>query len=599
MWEFEAKIKEFTNSNIRLSKIPRGMRIIPSVWQEHCTECAIPECYLTCSLYEAKRDGSCRRFVGGIRKVYGLKTRSARIEFKRWGKLETTLGYATFSPFAYKVLNFANDVSCRIVESLDSLFKTKRFSQAFLWRRNSLVGNSRRWRYEVNGELKLIATIENGESPVNLFVEISSLNLRIQTKHLVIPRGISEHLIDITPQIRRDIESSKRFIRLIPAGDNNVELTFHRLEIASVKVKKGLRNREISRSVSHASFVKCVVWDLDNTLWQGVITEDDESRLVLLDRAKEILELLDSKGILNSIASKNNHNDAWEQLVKFGLDHYFVAPEINWNQKSVNIEKIASKLNIGVDSLLLIDDSDFELGEVARFLPTVRTLKSITLEDIPKLEYLNPPSSAESVVRRQMYQQEFIRSEKREQYGSNYLDFLRDCKLRLQISSLTSYASADRAFELLSRTNQLNLSGRKFTKAEFLSSISNAENIWLSGEASDKYGDYGQILIAKLVGYGGGFLVTDLAISCRVMEKFIEVSFFEFLRRKLYSNSGFLFANFIETAKNTPLKSALSSAGFQFTTDGEYAVLKCEIQIPHSDIVVVKSTPSWNLPERK
>ena len=589
MWDYEPNTSDYTNSNIRISKMPKGMRVIPTIWQEHCTECAIPECYSTCSLYEAKKDGSCRRFVGGIRKVYGPKAQSARIEFKRWGKLESPLGNVSFSPSSYKVLNFFNALSCRIAERFDSFFKTKRFSQAYSWRRNRLIGNLKWWGNAASGELKLVAVIENNASPVSMSVEMSTLNLRIQAKPMTIPHGISEHLVDITPYRTKKIGDSPRFIRILPSGDDNVELIFHRLEIVILDVKKRFPSEKKLDNVEHAQFVKCVVWDLDNTLWKGVLTEDDPSQLVLLDKAKEILELLDSKGILNSIASKNNHDDAWEQVVRFGLDDYFIAPEINWNQKSVNIEKIASKLNIGIDSFLFIDDSDFELGEVSRFLPAIRTLKSITLENIPKLEFLNPPISTESKNRRQMYKQDFIRSERKEQYGSNYLEYLRDCEINLEISMLDSQIKIDRAFELLSRTNQLNLSGRKFTKTEFSSSVMNVENIWLSGTASDRYGEYGQILIAKIVRLEKDFLLTDMAISCRVLEKLIEVSFFEFLRKTLYSTSGLLYANFIETEKNMPLKSALSSAGFQFTTNGEYAFLNCERQVPNSEIVSIDS----------
>lgn len=601
MWDYELNTKEKANSNIRVPKMPRRTRIIPTIWQEHCTECAIPDCYSTCSLYEAKKDGSCRRFVGGIRKVYvhGLETQSARIEFKRWGKLESPLGYATLSPFSYKVLNFINNLSCRITEGLDSRFRTIRFSQAFSWRRNRFIGNLNRWGNASNRGLKLIAVIENKASPVNLFVEMSALNLRIHTEHMMIPHGISEHIVDITPHITKEIGGGQRLIRILPAGDDNVELTFHRLEMVSTEVNNKLPNKENPKNIGHAQFVKCVIWDLDNTLWKGVITEDDPSQLVMLDDAKEILELLDSKGILNSIVSKNNHDDAWEQIVRFGLNEYFITPEINWDQKSVNIEKIASKLNIGIDSFLFIDDSNFELGEVTRSLPVVRTLNSITLADIPKLEYLNPPISAESKNRRQMYKQDFIRNERRQQYGSNYLDYLRECKLNLEISTLNSQVKVDRAFELLSRTNQLNLSGRKFAKAEFLSSIGNVENNWLSGTVSDQYGEYGQVLIVKLVKYGSDFLITDLAISCRVMERLIEVSFFEFLRKNLCFNSGLLFANFIETGKNMPLKNALSAAGFQFTENGEYAFLKCDVRIPNSEIVLANSANFSIPPETK
>ena len=601
MWDYELNAKEKATSAIRVPQLPRGTRIIPTIWQEHCTECAIPDCYSTCSLYEEKKDGSCRRFVGGIRQVqvHGRLTQSAAIEFKRWGKLESPLGYATFGPFSHKILNFINYLSCRITEGLDSLFRTISFSQAFSWRRDRLIRNLNRWGNTTNRGLKLIAVIENKASPVNLFVEMSVLNLRIHTTHMMIPHGISEHTVDITPHTIKEIGGGQRLIRILPAGDDNVELTFHRLEMVATEVSNKLPNKESPKNIGHAQFVKCVIWDLDNTLWKGVITEDDPSQLVMLRDATEILELLDSKGILNAIVSKNNYADAWEQVVRFGLSKYFVASEINWDQKSINLEKISNILNISTDSFLFIDDSDFELGEVTRFLPDVRTLNSITLADIQHLEYLNPPISPESKNRRQMYKQDFIRNERKEQYGSNYLDYLRNCKLNLEISTLHSQVKKDRAFELLSRTNQLNLSGRKFTKTEFVSSISNVDNIWLTGTASDQYGEYGQILIAKLVNFGNNFVITDLAISCRVMERLIEVSFVEFLRKNLCLSSGLLFANFIETGKNLPLKNALSAAGFQFTTNGEYAFLECGIQIPNSEIVLVSSTNFLIPPETK
>jgi len=100
--------------------------------------------------------------------------------------------------------------------------------------------------------------------------------------------------------------------------------------------------------------IKCLVWDLDNTIWDGVILEDGD--VVLKDGIIDIIKTLDERGVLQSIASRNNFKDAYDKLLEFGISEYFLYPQINWNSKSESIKSIAKDLNIGIDSFAFVDD---------------------------------------------------------------------------------------------------------------------------------------------------------------------------------------------------------------------------------------------------
>src|SRR5438477_200003 len=113
--------------------------------------------------------------------------------------------------------------------------------------------------------------------------------------------------------------------------------------------------------------VKCLVWDLDNTLWNGVLAEDAE--VVVPDEHKTILKNLDERGILQSIASRNDLERVSEILEANGIASYFLYPQVNWGSKCESIKRIAQSLNIGIDAIAFVDDDAFERGEVAFELP--------------------------------------------------------------------------------------------------------------------------------------------------------------------------------------------------------------------------------------
>src|SRR5215211_459973 len=118
--------------------------------------------------------------------------------------------------------------------------------------------------------------------------------------------------------------------------------------------------------------VKCVVWDLDQTLWQGTLLEGD--RVVLTPGVTEVVQELDRRGILQSIASRNDAAAASEKLTEFGLADFFLLPQIGWGSKADLIKAIASGLGLALDAIAFVDDEAFERDEVRHFLPEVTTI---------------------------------------------------------------------------------------------------------------------------------------------------------------------------------------------------------------------------------
>ena len=169
--------------------------------------------------------------------------------------------------------------------------------------------------------------------------------------------------------------------------------------------------------------VKCVVWDLDETLWNGVLLEDQEVKL--RENVVEILKELDRRGILQSVASKNNEEKAREVLRGFGLEEYFLYPQISWNSKTDSVKNIAELLNIGLDTVALIDDQPFEREEVNFSLPEVLCLDAACLDRLLEMRELKPSFVTEdSRLRRQMYLADHERNRVEQEFVGPQEDFL-------------------------------------------------------------------------------------------------------------------------------------------------------------------------------
>src|SRR4051812_9171397 len=163
------------------------------------------------------------------------------------------------------------------------------------------------------------------------------------------------------------------------------------------------------RSKPVAGRIKCVVWDLDNTLWDGVLLE--QRYVQLRPGVAETLAELDQRGILHSVASRNDPDHAMATLTDLSVADYFLHPQINWGSKSASIAAIAEALNIGLDSVAFIDDQPFEREEISFVHPNVLCLDADSVRALGELEELRPLRiTADARQRRFMYRAAINRS---------------------------------------------------------------------------------------------------------------------------------------------------------------------------------------------
>ena len=161
-----------------------------------------------------------------------------------------------------------------------------------------------------------------------------------------------------------------------------------------------IKNNETTKIT--AKRIKCVVWDLDNTVWNGILLED--KTVSLKPGIDKIIKTLDERGILQSIASRNDFNSALNKLKEFGLEEYFLYPQINWGSKAESVKAIVKALNIGIDTIAFIDDQQFELDEVKYSHPKVFCIDACDINSAIDTPELNPKFiTQDSKIRRKMY----------------------------------------------------------------------------------------------------------------------------------------------------------------------------------------------------
>jgi FkbH-like protein len=263
--------------------------------------------------------------------------------------------------------------------------------------------------------------------------------------------------------------------------------------------------------------VKVVVWDLDETLWHGTLLEGDDVRL--RDGVLEVLRVLDGRGILHSIASRNAHDDAMGKLRELGVEEYFLYPQIGWNSKASSIERIAQLINVGLDTLCLIDDQAFEREEVAHSLPKVLTLTPEDIAGLPARGEFQPRFiTDESRLRRRMYRADVARNEAEEVFVGPKEDFLAGLAMKFTIAPVGE-EDLKRAEELTVRTHQLNTTGYTYSYDELDALRASPAHLLLIASLEDRYGPYGKIGLALVEKASLWWTIKLLLMSCRVMSR--------------------------------------------------------------------------------
>lgn len=331
------------------------------------------------------------------------------------------------------------------------------------------------------------------------------------------------------------------------AAADLIDWKFYFLSQAAVNPKLAIAFRkwfELKKSSFSKPAKKCLVLDLDNTLWGGILGEDGPEHLKIggdypgkafLLFQQQILEL-QKRGIILAVCSKNNEADAWEfidnsrdQVLK---KEHIAAWRINWNDKAGNIAELAKELNIGLDSMVFLDDQPAERELVKSMLPEV------TVPDFPTAPYLLPvffknlqeqyfniyQASAEDLRKTEQYKQNAERRQLQQQF-TNIDDFIKSLQIETTVR-LNDPADLPRIAQMSQKTNQFNLTGKRYTDLELKEIIERNGKVF-SLSVKDKFGDSGLTGAAVVSLVGNDAHIENLFLSCRILGRKIENTFVE------------------------------------------------------------------------
>ncbi|MFJ1751237.1 HAD-IIIC family phosphatase [Streptomyces sp. NPDC088116] len=305
--------------------------------------------------------------------------------------------------------------------------------------------------------------------------------------------------------------------------------------------------------------VKCLVWDLDNTLWQGTLLEDPEVRFV--PELRETLAELDARGILNSVASKNDHDHAWAQLERLGIAEYFVLPQIGWGPKSRSVRRIADELNFALGTIAFIDDQPAERAEVLHSLPEIRAYPAEQAAGLTARPEFSPATvTVDSRRRRSMYQASFRRDAERADFTGPDADFLRSLDIRMRITRATP-EELSRVEELTLRTSQMNATGVHYGEDDLRALIDDPGHEVLTVSVTDRFGPYGAVGVVLLQRCPGTWRIKLLATSCRVVSLGAGSAILRWLTDQAYRGGVHLNADFKATERNRMMEVAYRFAG--------------------------------------
>jgi FkbH-like protein len=553
-------------------------------WAEHCTECAAPACYETCDLYAPRPDGKCRRLVEGMVRVPLPGSANGYlldVTFKKWGMLHAK-GNAHLVPAERASAREKTDWRrARLLRAAPLPGRIRQRLQRQLWRE--------KWGVASRGGA-------SGPRPHAFVVEVWNPDPEDFDATLILrPKGrpdrppFQERVL-VPTGFRRIEVPVDRFAGMVPLDEPiDVDLTPNEsahggrvvLGLLDLVAFASSETPRESSSRSHdatsekmaarggrtpaespASRVKCVVWDLDRTLWDGILIEDGLEGVALRPGVRETLLELDRRGILLSVASKNDPADGRVALARFELDHLFLHPQMSWEPKSTMVARIARSLDIGLDTFLFVDDQPFERAEVAAVHPTVRALDGADPTAVLAHPGCQVAVTAEGARRRLLYREEAVRRDALDvDHQGDYEAFLRGSEIEVTIAPLTP-EDLDRVHELTQRTNQMNFSGTRYRR-EHLEAMLHADTVDTHViRVQDRFGSYGTV--------GFGVVdpreprLRDLMFSCRVQAKRVEHAVLSVLiARYRERGASEVWASWRKSERNRPAGRVFEDLGFE------------------------------------
>jgi FkbH-like protein len=331
--------------------------------------------------------------------------------------------------------------------------------------------------------------------------------------------------------------------------------------------------------------IKCVIWDLDDTVWEGVLLE--QGGKVLRPQVADVVRELDRRGVLQSIASRNDLDAALARLRELGLADYFLVPQIGWGAKSRAVAAIAEALNLGLDAFAFVDDQPFEREEVASVHPQVLVLDAAQVPALLTMPELMPRFVTEdSKNRRRMYQADVARKEAREAFDGPEESFLAGLNLRFTIARAEP-GDLERAEELTVRTHQLNATGRTYSYEELDAFRRSSQHVLLIASLQDRFDSYGKIGLALVEQHPEVWTLKLLLMSCRVMSRGVGSILLSHIMGLARAARVRLDAEFVPTDRNRAMYVTFKFAGFRERT------VVGGIQLLEHELATIPQPPSY------
>ena len=365
---------------------------------------------------------------------------------------------------------------------------------------------------------------------------------------------------------------------------------------------------------------KCLVLDLDNTLWGGVVGEEgaagvkigpgDPTSEAFLDFHHR-LKALQSQGVLLAVCSKNNPADVVEVFetrpeIPLKLAD-FAAKEICWDPKHEGLKKIAAALNIGTDALVFLDDNPAEVSLIQQMLPEV---KAVLLPPDPA-EYAAVLERLADFERQAVLEEDL---QKTEQYRQN----AQRQELQAAAGDLSAYLASletelgirrahpddlPRVHQLFTKTNQFNVTTKRYTPADVERFAASPDHeLWIA-KARDRFGDLGTIAVILLEKQEEILAIDSFLMSCRAMGRGLETALMNHVKQRLLAQgAGELRATYVPTPKNKPVETFFDDQGFRLLEAGDegekrYALRREEVEMRECGwIQVAESSPPTPLP---
>jgi FkbH-like protein len=330
---------------------------------------------------------------------------------------------------------------------------------------------------------------------------------------------------------------------------------------------------------------KAIIFDCDNTLWKGVVGEDGFEGIEMSSSTNDgaafaevqaIATRLSEQGVIVGLCSKNNFRDVDEVIKSHPdmqlKDDYITIKKINWVDKVKNLREIAEELNIGVESMVFVDDSPFELNFVRGHLPEIEVVEvPEQIHEYPALlrkeaaHFYSLSLTSEDREKNKMYKRQARRQREKGNF-TDMEDYLKSLGLKVTITEGNKLI-APRIAQMTQKTNQFNLTTKRYTEGEIRSLIDNPNVRVYTASVSDRFGDSGVTGLCVVVLAGKNTLaqVDTFLLSCRVIGRDIEYALLDHVIKSMKPETRRIEATYIKTKKNEQVREFFDKCSFDLT----------------------------------